>query len=680
MAGTLDGLHKKRVARSAYILVFCALGLLQAFAQDNPKDLTEMPLEMLGKLEVYSASKFSQKASEAPASISIVTAADIEYFGYRTFDEILRGVTGFFVTYDRNYAYVGSRGFGLTGDYNSRILFLIDGHRLNDNIYGSSPIGTDFPIALDLIERIEIVRGPASSLYGTNAFFAVINVITKRGQAIDGVHLSAEARSQQTYQETGVFGRRYDNGLEVLFSGQYMDSKGNRHLYFPEFDSPGTNNGFTEDADTDRATNALANISYGGFEAQLVFKSRKKRFPTAAFDTVFNDKRSLTEDTVAYLDFSYNRKLQKNWELLARTFVNSYKSDGDYVYDYSTGENPDIVINRDIGVGKWWGGEANLTRNFAGGHHITAGTEWRYSFQAKQLNYDNSPYVLYMDSRAQTTDGAAYLQGEFAVSDNLLASAGVRLDHYGTFGNTTNPRFGIVYSPWKATTAKLLYGHAFRAPNLFELYYQDNISSKSNPELKPEKIRTLELVLERYIGSNFRVSGSTYQYWVNDQITQKIDPVDDLIFFENSDKIGAHGIEFELEAKDTCGIDGRLTYAVQRAKNLADMAVMPNSPQHIVQLRLFRWLFGMRIGAGLETRYMSSRKTLSGGHVGGFGLANFTLLYKKLVPGLDLSAGVYNIFDKRYSDPGGSEHRSDSLMQDGRSFRIRLGWGEEFGH
>jgi outer membrane receptor for ferrienterochelin and colicins len=459
-----------------------------------------------------------------------------------------------------------------------------------------------------------------------------------------------------------------------------MDSKGNRRLYFPEFDSPTTNNGIAQDADADRTENALVNISYGSFKAQLVFKSREKHFPTASFETVFNDKRSQTTDNVAYLDFSYNRKIQNNWNLLAHTLVNSYKSDGDYVYDYSTEENPEIVINKDIAEGKWWGGEVNLTKDFSGKHHITAGTEWRYSFQAKQLNYDDNPYALYMDSRVRTTDGAAYLQGEFAVSENLLASAGVRLDHYGTFGNTTNPRFGVVYSPWKATTAKLLYGHAFRAPNLFELYYQDNISSKSNPELKPEKIRTLEFMLEHYLGSNFRISGSAYQYWVDDQITQVTDPADDLIFFENSEKINAHGIEFELEAKDLCGIDGRLTHAVQRAKRLADTSVLPNSPRHIAQLRLFRWLFGMKFGTGLESRYMSSRKTLSGGHVGGFGLANLTVLYRKLFLSLDLSAGIYNIFDKRYSDPGGSEHRSDSLMQDGRSFRIRMSWGEEFGH
>ncbi len=667
--------RKMAIVVTGCLVLYCA-GRLQAVAQEKPKDLTELPLEELNKLEVYSASKFSQKVTEAPASISIVTVADIQHYGYRNFDDILRSITGFHVSYDRNYAYVGARGFGLTGDYNSRVLLLVDGHRLNDNIYGSSAVGTDFPIALDLIERIEFVRGPASSLYGTNAFFAVINIVTKRGRVFNGGYMSVEAGSRQTYQGTATFGQQYANGLEVLFSGAYMDSKGYRHLYFPEFDSPESNNGIAEDADTDRSANVFADISYRGFSTQLTYKSREKRFPTAAFSTMFNDRRSMVTDTGAYLDIKFERGFRGNWDILARTFVDAYESNGSYAYNYSTGDSPYIVINRDIASGRWWGGEAQLTRRIAGRHHVTAGTEWRYSFRAAQLNYDEDPdYYLYLDSSVKPTDAAVYLQGELAARENLLISSGVRYDHYSTFGGTANPRFGVVYSPWKKTTAKLLYGHAFRAPNLFELYYQDNVSSKGNLTLQPENIQTLELAMEQYIGRKFRMSGSAYQYRVRHQISQATDPADGLIVFENSGNIRAHGIEFQLEAKDLGGVDGRISYAVQRTVNLAGMASLTNSPLHIAQLNFFVPWFRMRGGTGIEMRYMSSRKTVSNANVGGYFLANLTVLYRKLLPNLDLSASIYNVFDKRYSDPGGAEHLQDGLMQDGRSFRLRLGYG-----
>ncbi len=146
------------MALNAALILLFGPSVLRLAALDTPKDLTEIPFEDLNKVEVYSASKFSQKATEAPASISILTASDIEHYGYRTFAEILSSVTGFFTTNDRNYEYLGVRGFGRTGDYNTRVLILLNGLRLNEDIYGGTGIGTDFPISVDLIERVEVVR------------------------------------------------------------------------------------------------------------------------------------------------------------------------------------------------------------------------------------------------------------------------------------------------------------------------------------------------------------------------------------------------------------------------------------------------------------------------------------------------------------------------------------------
>ena len=135
-------------------------------AAQNPKpvpDLTEMSLEDLMEIEVdsvYGASKYLQKVTQAPASISIVTAEEIQKYGYRTLADVLRSVRGFYITYDRNYSYVGVRGFARPGDFNSRILVLVDGHRVNDNIFDQAFLGTDFPVDIDLIDRIEVIRGP----------------------------------------------------------------------------------------------------------------------------------------------------------------------------------------------------------------------------------------------------------------------------------------------------------------------------------------------------------------------------------------------------------------------------------------------------------------------------------------------------------------------------------------
>src|SRR5206468_2674797 len=115
---------------------------------------------------------------------------EIQHQGYRTLGEILNSVRSFFATNDRNYTSLGVRGFSRPGDYNTRILLLIDGHRVNDNIYDEAMIGPELALDLDLIQQIEIVRGPVSSLYGSNALFAVINITTRRGRDLNGLEVA----------------------------------------------------------------------------------------------------------------------------------------------------------------------------------------------------------------------------------------------------------------------------------------------------------------------------------------------------------------------------------------------------------------------------------------------------------------------------------------------------------
>ena len=205
---------------------------LLVFAQ---ADLSE-PLGLRGEEKlllqevpsVYGASKYEQKVTEAPSSVSIVTADEIKKFGYRTLADILRSVRGFYISYDRNYSYVGVRGFSRPGDYNSRILLLIDGHRLNDNVFDSALVGTEGVLDVDLIDRVEIIRGPSSSLYGSNAFFAVVNIISKRGRDLQGAEVSGEVGSFETYKGRLSYGRKFSNGVEGLLSGSYYTSEGQK--------------------------------------------------------------------------------------------------------------------------------------------------------------------------------------------------------------------------------------------------------------------------------------------------------------------------------------------------------------------------------------------------------------------------------------------------------------------
>ncbi len=241
-----------------------------AFAEDDLATIKPITDDSTAQLfadipSVYSASKYEQKVTKAPASISIVTGDEIKKYGYRTFGQILNSLRGFYNTSDRTYGYAGARGFGLPSDYNSRLLLLIDGHRFNDSMFDAFDTSEGFPVDLDIIERIEVVRGPSSSLYGTSAVFGVINIITKRGRDQHGANIKYSYGSNDTHKTSMSVGNRFKNGLEAFVTGTWYDSQGYDKLFFKEFDSPATNNGLSIGNDGERDRKLMLKAAYGDF-------------------------------------------------------------------------------------------------------------------------------------------------------------------------------------------------------------------------------------------------------------------------------------------------------------------------------------------------------------------------------------------------------------------------------
>ncbi|MBZ5633003.1 MAG: TonB-dependent receptor [Acidobacteriia bacterium] len=403
---------------------------------------------------VYSSSKFQQKITEAPASVTIISAEEIQKFGYQTLADILRDVPGFYVTYDRNYSYLGFRGFGQPGDYNSRVQLLVDGHLLNDDIYGQALLGTEFPVDLDLIDRIEIVRGPNSSLYIASAFFGVINVITKRGGSLGGLAVSGAAGSDETYRSRVSYGRDFDNGLEVLLSGSFYASQGADALFFKEFDNPLTNNGIARNADGDQFQQLFAD--HGSFTFQGVYGSRDKHIPTGSFATVFNDPGSHTVDMRSYADLQYQHKIAGGWQLAARLYFDKYDYEGTYVYSSADPDVASTVTQKDLGYGTWLGGEAVVSNKLFDRHHVTVGSSYRQHLHQDQATYNLQPFSEYVNDQRSSTDWGLYIQDEVRLPGSLIVNVGLRYDHYSTFGGATSPRAALIYNPFEKTTFKLL--------------------------------------------------------------------------------------------------------------------------------------------------------------------------------------------------------------------------------
>ncbi len=671
-------LHRLRLAVIISLLAAALVGVLAvtsacgttAELTTGAENLGDLDLAELMQLKVETvtvASKFAQRVTDAPASISVITAEEIRRYGYRTLADILRSVRGFYVSYDRNYHFLGVRGFSRPGDYNTRVLVMVNGQRLNDAVYNQGSIGTDMPVDVDLIERVEVIRGPSSSIYGTNALLGVINVITRTGREVDGLEAAAAVGSFDAAKGRLSFGRELGDGGSFLLSATWDESDGDDHLYYPEYDDPASNFGVAEDLDGDRAERLFTSATWRGLTLQGIYSRREKDVPTGVYETLFNDPRHETTDEYRLLDLKYERTLTGGLQLMARGNFSNYLFDADY--PYADGEGS--YLNRDEVESRIWGGEVQVAKTLFDRHLLTMGGEVRYNDRQEQRNY-NVGSELYLDDSQTSTVWALYLQDEIRLLDNLTLSAGIRYDHYDTFGSTSNPRFAVIYAPTETTSVKLLYGEAFRAPNTYELYYQDGYAINANPDLDPETIASWEVIFDHSLGSHLRYSLAAFHYQIDDLISQEPDPVDPNTFsrFANLESVTSYGFECEIEGKWQGGLQTRASYTYAHAEDDATHQRLVNSPRHLAKVNLRVPLLAERLQAGVEVLYTGARKTLQGNEVDDFIQTSLTLFSHGLMEGLDLSASVYNLFDKSYQDPATLDHVQDSIVQDGRTFRV----------
>ncbi len=625
-------------------------------------DTLTRDLEQLMQIEVVVAgSKRAQQTRDVASFVSVVTAADIKEHGYRSLSAVLNTLPSFYLSNDRHFTFLGVRGFGRAGDNNTRVLVLINGLRTNENVYGAAQLGQEFSVDVDMIDRIEVIRGPSAALYGNSAFFAVINVVTKTGESLNGGEVLASAASYGTHAGRASYGKALSNGVDVLVSATLSESKGQR-LYFPEYDAPATNNGFANNGDYENFHKLLATVSKGNFSFQASSSNREKGIPTGAYGTLFNDNRSLTWNGLDLASASYDRSLGRG-SLSARVFGGRSTVRAAFASDAS------LPPNQSTALGDWWGADIDATRTFSR-QLLTVGGEFQDNNKQNQKNYNTDPYMILTDVRNRSLQEGIFAQDEISLFNSLVVYAGVRLDRYEAFGSATSPRLGLVYTPDAATTVKLLGGRAFRAPNEFEQHFSSS-QLAPNPDLKPEHIETLELVAERLIGGGVQLSASTFRNRLSSLISQSFDPTDNQLVFQNADAIESKGVELGLRVNRGHGPTGQLTYALQKTEDRKTGTELTNSPRHMAKLELLAPLDVRNITAGVDAQYVSDRHTISGGVAPGQVVTNLSLLAPLAFGRFDLSATVYNLFAIKYGDPGANYQRQNTIPQDGRSFRVQ---------
>jgi iron complex outermembrane receptor protein len=648
---------RSQLLATGLVSLACTCMLAMPMSAQQPDDLSSVSLDSLLNIRVSAASRYEQVTRTAPAAIVIVTADAIRSFGYQTLSDVLADVAGFYISNDRNYSYLGARGFSRPTDYNNRILVMLNGQRLNESFYGSAYIGRELGIDMRALDRIEIVRGPGSALFGTSAMFAVINLVTTSGGAPSGGGVSGRLSELGTRDVSADYGTRI-SGTDIRVSGQVFDRDG-ADLYYAEYDDPATNNGIAEHLDWERARSVLASVERGNFMMLARASTRDKGIPTGSWESAFNDDRARTSDDYVAVQAALSLPLAADKQLDLRGRFSEYEYRGAYP-DGSEAAHEDENDVRDVGL------EATLTWDLSSRHRVVAGLESNWAVKSLYRAWQGS--AVYFDDDFPFATYSAYAQSESRLARWATLYVGLRDDLYADYDNALSPRAALIVTPDSATNIKLLWGNAFRSPNVYEREYYST-TNKRNPDLRAESIRTTELVLERRLGGSAQVKASIAHSDVSDLIDSIVDAADSMVYFGNVEM--AHTTAAELELLWRNGpAEVRASYSFTSAD--AHGARLSNSPAHLAKSRV---LLGLPYSTqlALTGRYESERRTVYGTDTEAAFLSD-AIFHIPVIRNFEASVTARNIFNARFATPGGFEHEQAAITQDGRTLGVQMEW------
>jgi outer membrane receptor protein involved in Fe transport len=484
-------------------------------------DLASMDIETLMNIEVTSASRFADKLSDAPSIMSVVTSDELRRFGGMTLGEILQRVTGLTGTsqYFTDRSMVAARG-DQTKTAGGHILFLINGRPTREVQEGGiiSDLLESFPV--EIIERIEVIRGPGSVLYGSNAFSAVINLITKKAES-----------NQATVEGRGGADGAVASSTQLMFKRGALSAVGAAQLHdAPDWPvtytvPPSLRNSpvaphqpnVQDVSVVDRGVGSYLGADYKGFS----FMSAFTEWQSTAFVTGNVGETRLTRD---FANLGYDHKATQNWDMNFNvTFTRTTFSEVPYA---STKRDSNELVAE-------WTNLITLGKR----DRLTAGALFN-----RIAGTEEYIAVVPHQIAAQGTrpGGAFYAQLDHQLRHDLKLIGGFQTNKIGDISLDTVPRGGAVWSPSSWVSIKALYGQAFRAPALDELHL-NRPGIVGNPNLLPEKVGTFDLGVG-FQGS--RVQGGV-DYFHSEQTDSIVSVAGKPIRYVNLGQLTFNGVELE---------------------------------------------------------------------------------------------------------------------------------------
>lgn len=639
--------------------------------------------------EVQAVSRVTEDIDVAPSSLTIISGQELAALGYPNLASALRGVRGVYVSNDHTYQSAGIRGIGEPNDYGNRVLVLHDGLSMNDNLLNSSYIGNDGMVDMHDIERIEVVRGPGSLLYGTGAFSGVINMVPRSRD-----NPSQALASFGTYDNAVARGR---GGFHINFSddaGMWATASGSRSDGYAlpvTLIDPGSGPAVQEAQRTDkfRAVGTRGRAWWGPLNAQWIYHQRKQSIPVGALGAAFNDSRTF------YLDqrFAGEIRFEPSWEILdlyARAHANHYHFGGQYI-----SEAPDPNLVEDL-YGTWFGVEARARIKPLEELHVTVGGEGQFHpvvlLEGAEVddNFNPTPDGVYLDEDRDYNFGAGYAVVEVQPVEWFRANAGARVDVYSTFGPIFVPRGAVIFRPTTGGVLKIMGGRAFRAPSIYEQFYNDGSFSQApavdpnrNLTIGPESIVSGEIeYLQRFL-EDWVAVGAVHTSYIEDLISTVEDtPGSDVIRYANGDAPAfTLGGDVEIRHEFRKGWMMSAFYGYQRAQFIDHpdplIAANPkliNAPEHLAGLRAVIPVVADIASVGMRGAVEAPRRIdyTTDDRTKPAVIADLSLSGHARPFGLHYVVGVYNVFDWQLELPVTDTFASRTILQNGRTFLAEL--------
>jgi len=570
----------------------------QLYAQETPQNLPDL---------VVTATRVETAKNQLAAAATVYTRKDIERLQAKTLPELLSGTTG--IDMAQSGGYGKDTNIYMRGTNSDHVLVLIDGIKVGSVTSGTTPFQL---IPLDQVERVEIIRGPQSSLYGSEAIGGVIQIFTRKGGREDkpSVTLDAGGGSYDTYRASGSISGKWKNSWYSLGSSQFGSQGFNARQPIKGLNQP----------DKDGYLNTALNARLGhrfdnNAEVEAFFMRAEGK---NEYDGTSQNKTEFVEQTVGT---TASIDIVDNWRSILR--LGQSRDDGDNFA-------PNGTFSSSFNSTRWnasWLNEIALSDD----HKMVIGSDYRLDQVDSSTAYNETSRY----------DAGIFTELHSRILDDHFINASLRGDKNETFGEQLTGNFGWRYNGGYGISPFASFGNAFKAPTFNQLYFP----GFGNPSLKAEQSTSFEAGLAGdHDWLQWEVRG--YHTNIDNLIVTVTNPVTFLSSAENVGKAQIDGIEAEIGTQ-LMGWNSRLNMNLLSPKNRETNARLPRRAEKTLSYDLSRSFGQFDLGANVLAQAERFDDALNKTKVAGYVTVDLRTAYH-LNKNWMLSAKLNNLLDKQY--------------------------------